>query len=133
MLYPLYACTSRCQLERKVPGVPVCPPKKIIGNKLPSFLEQRREELQAWLRLVSLICITPARPTRCEFTRRMLLQLATNEMVCKCTEFHEFLRDQANVRGCVACAGVLFTLCVCDVVARSSPRASSKSSRRCLP
>ena len=40
------------QLSRRVAALPAGPPRRVIGNTDPAFLDQRREELQAWLRLV---------------------------------------------------------------------------------
>jgi hypothetical protein len=62
------------QLRAKIPDCPPCPPKRLLGAHTPEFLEQRRLELLTWVR-----------------------QLARVEAVCRSPEFHEFLRDQANV------------------------------------
>ena len=62
-------------LRRKIADAPPCPPKRLLGAHSPEFVEQRRAELLGWVR-----------------------QLARDERVCRSTEFHEFLRAEANVR-----------------------------------
>jgi hypothetical protein len=61
--------------------------------------------LRSWIRAVG--SAFPCMPRLCSAPNVTMfdirLQLATNEHVCKCPEFHTFLRDQANVSAeCVA-------------------------------
>mmetsp|Transcript_71073 Transcript_71073/g.171982 ORF Transcript_71073/g.171982 Transcript_71073/m.171982 type:complete len:659 (+) Transcript_71073:248-2224(+) len=62
------------RLKRVIPDIPACPPKHMFVPHTPEFLETRRLELLNWIR-----------------------QLASNEQVCASTQFHEFLKAQANV------------------------------------
>lgn len=63
------------QLRKTIPDCPPCPPKRFIGGNSTEFLEQRRLDLLNWVRA-----------------------LARDERVCRSQDFHEFLRDQANVK-----------------------------------
>lgn len=62
------------KLRKTLPGTPACPPRRMFTAHTPEFLETRRIELLEWIR-----------------------KLATNEHVCQNTNFHDFLRQDANV------------------------------------
>ena len=64
------------KLQASIPDCHPCPPKRWLGGShSPEFLEQRRLELLDWVRI-----------------------LARDERVCRSSDFHEFLRAEANVR-----------------------------------
>lgn len=62
------------KLRKKLPSTPACPPRRMFTSHTPAFLESRRIELLEWIR-----------------------KLATDERVCQNTDFHDFLRQDANV------------------------------------
>lgn len=104
------------QLRKVLPESAPCPPRRVFTSHTPAFLESRRIELLEWIRKVgTCTCATGCRAVRVrvvlvfapDHTRRFyvcggrvfpLLQLATDEKVCQNSHFHDFLRNDANVR-----------------------------------
>lgn len=62
------------KLRKVLPNSAACPPRRVFTSHTPAFLESRRIELLEWIR-----------------------KLATDEKVCQNSDFHEFLRADANV------------------------------------